>query len=140
MDVALRRVVRVAALRVVVVELNLGVGVQVPVEADRPRVGLATRARGREALLERTVVDLQVVVAGRHLERAEVPGAEVEVGARPDCRGAISRRIAGHHPRAGYLPCVEADVVGYVTLPHRGLGVHVLDDAGETLVEVRELR
>ena len=67
-------------------------------------------ASRREAERERAVVDLQRVIPGRNLERAEVAVAEIEIRPRPYAGAGISRRLTGQHERSGHLPGVVGDL------------------------------
>src|SRR5688572_14820644 len=65
------------------VERVADVAGQVPIQAERPGFGLPAGAHRGQTERDGVLIDIERVVAGRYLQRAPVPVAEVEVGARP---------------------------------------------------------
>ncbi len=55
------------------------IGREIPVQAERPGVRLAARTDGGQPQTDRVRVDPSRVIARADLQRAEVPGAEVEI-------------------------------------------------------------
>src|SRR5690606_3200168 len=76
---------------------------QIPVEAQRPGLHRAARARGGQLVCERVFVDAQRVVAGGHLQGAPMALPGIKTGARPDATARIGRGLAREDPRAGNL-------------------------------------
>src|SRR5690606_23741998 len=111
---------------------------QVPVEADGPRVGAGGRAWCREPGRHGAGIDLQGVVAGGDLERAEAARAEAELRPRPDA--ALGGRLAGQHVRGRDLPRVVGNLFADGVAADGCPGMHPLRIAAQGPEVVEDLR